>query len=181
MKHLTALAALCSLAGCVAAIPVVAPPPMVLAPEQRNLAAEIAARPDLSIFAAQLAASGDARLAAAPPMTVFATQDDAYARLAPGVVPAMLTEENRPLLTKVVAYHIVPGALDPVELRRRVAAGNGRATLVTLAGDPLVVTLTGTTLTLTDVDGDVGYVGEDVRRPNGILYPVNGFLAPAVE
>jgi uncharacterized surface protein with fasciclin (FAS1) repeats len=93
----------------------------------------------------------------------------------------MLTVENRPLLTKVVAYHIVPGALDPVELRRRVAAGNGRATLVTLAGDPLVVTLTGTTLTLTDVDGDVGYVGEDVRRPNGILYPVNGFLAPTVE
>lgn len=181
MKHPTALAALCLLGGCVAAIPVVVPPPIVLAPEQRTLAAEIATRPDLSIFAAQLTASGYAHLAAARPMTVFATQDDAYARLAPGVVPAMLTAENRPLLAKVVAYHIVPGALDPAELHRRVGAGNGRATLVTLAGDPLTVTLTGTTLTLTDVDGDVGYLGTNVRRSNGVLYPVNGFLAPAVD
>lgn len=181
MKHLTALAAFCLLAGCVAAVPVVAPPPIVLAPEQRTLAAEIAARPDLSIFAAQLTASGDAHLSAARSMTVFATQDDAYARLAPGVVTAMLTAENRPLLTKVVAYHIVPGALDAAELRRRVVAGSGRTTLMTLAGETLVVTLTGRTLTLTDGDGDVGYLGAEVLRPNGVLYPVNGFLAPAVD
>ncbi len=180
MKHILALAAAFSLAACATVVPTVAPPPIMLAPEQRTLSAEIAARPDLSIFATQLAASGEARLASAAPMTVFATQNDAYARLSPDVVPALLTAENRSMLVKVVAYHIVPGAIDQAELRRRVAAGNGRAMLTTLAGDPLAVTLTGETLTLTDVDGDVGYIGAEVRRPNGMLHPVNGFLAPSL-
>ena len=45
-----------ALAGCVAPS-AVAPPPTVLAPEQRNLLQEIAATPRLATFATQLAAS----------------------------------------------------------------------------------------------------------------------------
>lgn len=168
------------LAGCVAPA-VVAPPPVVLAPEQRTLAQEIAATPGLSRFAAALSTSGEARLAGAAPMTVFATDDDAYARLAPGVAEALLAPENRDTLGRFVAYHLIAGQIDVAELRRRVVAGGGRAVLPTLAGEALVVTLTGDVPTLTDADGDRAYLtGGELVRSNGVLHVVNGFLAPTV-
>lgn len=168
------------LAGCVAPVAVV-PPRVVLAPEQRTLAQEIASTPALSSFSASLAASGDAQAAGAGPVTVFATANDAYARLAPGVAESLLAPENRDMLGRLVAYHLVEGKVDVAELRRRVAAGGGRALLPTLAGEPLVVTLTGDVPTLTDGDGDRAYLtGDEVVRPNGVLHVVNGFLAPAL-
>ncbi|SFP48091.1 fasciclin domain-containing protein [Sphingomonas rubra] len=168
-------------AGCVAPPVAVVPPPVVIAPEQRNLRQEIAATPTLSRFAAALAASGDARTAGSAAITVFATSDDAYARLAPGVAEALVAPENRDTLGRFVAYHLVEGRVDGAELRRRVAAGGGRALLPTLAGEPLAVTLTGDVVTLTDGDGDRAYLrtAESVR-PNGVLHVVDGFLAPAM-
>ena len=170
-----------ALAGCVGApTPApVAPPAVILAPEQRTLAQEVQATPALASFAAQLRASGSARLSAPAPVTVFAADEAAYARLAPGVAAALLQAENRALLTRFVDYHLVEGALDAAELRRRVAAGGGRATLPTLAGEPVTVTLTGDVLTLTDADGDRAYLtAAPVVRPNGVLHIVNGVIAP---
>lgn len=167
-----------ALAGCAVAPPVV-PPPIVLAPEQRNLAQEIAATPRLSTFAAELTATGSTRLAAPEALTVFAADDGAYARLAPGVAAALLAPENRDTLNRLVDYHLVDGRFDAAELRRRVAAGGGRALLQTLAGEALVVTLTGDTLTLVDADGDRAYLTTpEVVRPNGVLHVVNGVVAP---
>lgn len=168
------------LSACVAPVRV-APPPVVLAPEQRTLAQEIAATPGLSSFAAALAASGEMRAAGAGPVTVFATDDGAYARLAPGVAQALLAPENRDTLGRLVAYHLVEGRIDRAELRRRVAAGGGRAMLPTLAGEALTVTLTGDVPMLTDGDGDRAYLtGEETVRSNGVLHVVNGFLAPGM-
>ena len=170
-----------ALAGCVAAPPV-APPPVTIAPGERTLAQEIAATPGLAAFAAQVAASAPPRLAAAGQLTVFAADDAAHARLAPGVADALVDPANRALLDRFVAYHLVEGALTKAELRRRVAAGGGRATLQTLAGEPIAVTLTGDTLTLTDPDGDRAYLaGAELVRPNGVLHIVNGVLAPTLD
>ena len=169
-----------ALAGCVAP-PAVVPPPVVLAPEQRNLAQEIAATPQLSTFAAELAASGSAGPGGTAPLTVFAADDGAYARLAPGVAAALLAPENRDTLARLVRYHLVDGRVDAAELRRRVAAGGGRASLPTLAGEPLLVTLTGDTLTLTDADGDHAYLtAPEIVRLNGVLHVVNGVVAPTL-
>lgn len=170
-----------ALAACVGA-PAVVPPPVPLPPEQRTLAQEIAATPMLASFAAQLSASGLPRLAQPAPVTVFAADEGAYARLAPGVAAALREVDNRPLLTRFVGFHFVEGALDQAELRRRVVVGSGRASLPTLAGEALTVTLTSNTLTLTDADGDRAYlIQAEVRRRNGVLHIVNGVLAPSVD
>jgi len=169
-----------ALAGCVAPS-AVAPPPTVLAPEQRNLLQEIAATPRLATFATQLAASGEARASSLAPVTVFAASDDAYARLAPGVAESLLAPENRETLGRFVAYHLVEGSLDTAELRRRVAAGGGTASLTTLAGEPLTLTLTADVLTLADADGDRAYLTEpEVVRRNGVLHVVNGVVSPTL-
>lgn len=179
--HLLALAPVLAVAGCVAPSAPVTPPPVAVPPELRTIAQEIAATPTLSRFAAGLAASGDTRAAAASPVTVFAADDAAYARLAPGVADALLAPENHDTLARFVAFHLVAGKLDVAELRRRVAAAGGRASLPTLAGEPLALTLTAGVPTLTDADGDVAYLsGDEIVRPNGVLHVVNGVIAPTL-
>ena len=178
-----ALALPLALAACVGApAPVTPPAPVAVAPEQRTLAQEIAATPTLASFAAQVRASGTTRLSQSAPLTVFAADDAAHARLAPDVAAALLEPGNRPLLTQFVNYHLVEGALDVAELRRRVTAGGGRAVLPTLAGEPVTVTLTGDVPTLTDADGDKAYLtGAPVVRSGGVLHIVNGVLAPSLD
>lgn len=158
----------------------VAPPPVVLAPEQRDLAQEIAATPALSAYAALLAVGDAGRLAGPGPVTVFAPDDGAVARLPAGVAALLTTVENRATLDRLLAYHVVDGAITADELRRRVAAGGGRAILPTLAGEPLTVTLTNGVPTLTDADGDRAYWQRETRRANGVLQIVNGVLAPTL-
>lgn len=169
------------IAGCVAPSALVAPPRIVLAPEQRTLAQEIAARPALSTYAGLLAAAGAGRLAGAAPVTVFVPDDAAFARLAADVPASLAAPENRALLARLLAYDTVEGAITADALRARVAAAGGTATLPTLAGETLTVTLTGTVPTLTDADGDRAYLGEEIARTNGVIQVVNGVLAPERE
>ena len=173
------LALALALAGCVApTAPPVAAPVTPVAPERRSLAQEIAASPTLLHFAAGVRASGTTRLAATQPVTVIAMTDDAYGRLAPEVPESLLAPDNHALLARLVDYHLVEGAIDRAELRRRVAVGGGTAELATLAGEPIVVTLTGDVPTLTNADGDRAFVTGEIVRPNGVLLLTNGFLAP---
>lgn len=158
----------------------VASPPIALAPEQRDLAQEIAATPALSAYAALLATGGPGRLAGPSLVTVFAPDDEAVARLPAGVAASLTTVENRATLDRLLAYHVVEGAITADELRRRVAVGGGQAILQTLAGESLTVTLTDGVPTLTDADGDRAYWQSETRRANGVLQIVNGVLAPTL-
>ena len=54
-----------------------------------------------------LAASG-VDLAAAGPFTLFAADNGAFGRLAPGTVDTLLKPENKETLVKVINYQIVP-------------------------------------------------------------------------
>lgn len=174
-----ALSLALALASCVApTAPPVAATALPAAPERRSLAQEVAATPTLLHFAAGIRASGTPRLAAAQAVTVIAMTDEAYGRLAPDVPESLLAPDNHALLVRLVDYHLVEGAIDRAELRRRVTAGGGTAELATLAGEPVVVTLTGDVPVLTNADGDHAFVTGEVVRPNGVLLLTNGFLAP---
>ncbi|HEU0044155.1 fasciclin domain-containing protein [Sphingomonas sp.] len=140
-------------------------------------AATNAALPTLARLAA---AAGTADpWAGAGPFTVFAPSDAAFARLAPGTVEALLKVENRPVLVRLLGYHAIAGTLTAADLTARVTAGNGQAILVTLAGDPLTLSVTEGHLTLADADGNKSYVETgDLRQSNGIVHVVNGVLVP---
>src|SRR3546814_336913 len=97
-------------------------------------------------------------LGAAGPFTVFAPTDAAFGRLAPGTLDALLLPENKPALTKLVIYHVVPGRLTVADLEARIAAGGGTATLTTVEGEPLTLGLVSTVIALTDVGGNKSYV-----------------------
>ncbi|CAA9571123.1 Sensory subunit of low CO2-induced protein complex, putative [uncultured Synechococcales cyanobacterium] len=50
------------------------------------------------------------------PFTVFAPNDDAFAKLPPGTVQTLV--QNIPQLTRILTYHVVPGRLMQADLAR---------------------------------------------------------------
>jgi uncharacterized surface protein with fasciclin (FAS1) repeats len=140
------------------------------------------AAPPLATFARAIHAAGlDEALAAAGPLTVFAPTDEAFGRLAPGNLDALLLPENRAALAKLVQYHVVPGRLTVADLEARIAAGSGTATLTTLKGEPLTATLVNNIVALTDIHGNKSYIETgDIRAANGMMHVVNGILIPTV-
>src|SRR6195952_913320 len=68
------------------------------------------------------------------PFTVFAPTDEAFAALPKGTVDTLLKPENKPALTKVLTYHVVPGKIDGPALMSAIAAGGGKAMLKTASG-----------------------------------------------
>lgn len=152
---------------------------VVLAPTA-NLATNLAAATTLqTLFRLTVQAERMAVLAGTVPYTLFGPTDAAFARLAPGTVDALVKTENRAALVKLVTLHIVAGRLSTADLVRRIGAGGGRATLTTIAGEALLLTMTGNIVTLTDAGGNRSYVEiADVRASNGVMHVVNGVLVP---
>lgn len=125
------------------------------------------------------AADLTATLSGPGPFTVFAPTNEAFGRLAPGTLDTLLKPEQKPSLTKVLTYHVVPGKLDSAALKAQVEAGGGTATLTTVEGQPIKATLENGALVLTDVGGGKSYVTQyDVEQSNGVVHVVNGVLAP---
>ncbi len=114
------------------------------------------------------------------PFTVFAPTNEAFKKLPPGTVESLVKPENKPALTKILTYHVVPGRLSAQELADMVDKGGGKAMLKTVEGDGLTVMRKGNHhLTLTDDKGDVATITiADVFQSNGVIHVVNGVMMP---
>ena len=111
------------------------------------------------------------------PFTVFAPTDNAFAMLPAGTVDTLLMPENKPMLAKVLTYHVVPGAMDANMLMKQIGAGNGRTTLKTVSGGTLTAVQSGKTIVLTDEKGGKSMVTiADVRQSNGVIHVVDHVL-----
>ncbi len=113
------------------------------------------------------------------PFTVFAPTNEAFAALPPGTVDTLLKPANKPTLTKVLTYHVVPGRMDSTALAAAVAAGGGKATVTTVEGEPLTVMAGAGGVTVTDAKGGVAHVTiADVYQSNGVIHVVDKVLMP---
>jgi uncharacterized surface protein with fasciclin (FAS1) repeats len=114
------------------------------------------------------------------PFTVFAPTDAAFAKLPPGTVENLLKPENKATLTKVLTYHVVAGRMTAAALMKAIKAGEGMATLKTVAGENLIVKEAGPgKLTITDAKGDVARVTiANVLQSNGVIHVVDTVLLP---
>src|SRR6202795_4794508 len=68
------------------------------------------------------------------PFTVFAPTNAAFGKLPAGTVDTLVKPENKPTLTKILTYHVVPGKLEASDLT------NGKK-LKTVEGEELTVKL----------------------------------------
>ena len=79
----------------------------------------------------------------------------------------------------ILKYHIVPGKLNTPDLIKMTEAGNGSATLTTMAGKALLITFDGTKLMIKDEKGGIGYiVVKDVNQSNGVIHSIDHVLLP---
>ena len=113
------------------------------------------------------------------PFTVFAPTNAAFDLLPAGTVDTLLKPASKATLTKVLTYHVVPGRLDSTALAAKIQAGGGTATLTTVQGEPLKVSMQGSSVVVTDTKGNVATVTTaDVYQKNGVIHVIDKVLMP---
>jgi uncharacterized surface protein with fasciclin (FAS1) repeats len=113
------------------------------------------------------------------PFTVFAPTNAAFAALPAGTVDTLLKPAMKADLTKVLTYHVVPGALDAATLKSQIDAGGGKAELKTVQGESLTATESNGGIALTDSKGNIAMVTiADVRQSNGVIHVIDKVLMP---
>jgi uncharacterized surface protein with fasciclin (FAS1) repeats len=113
------------------------------------------------------------------PFTVFAPTNEAFAKLPPGTVDTLLKPENKDMLIKVLTYHAVAGRMTSKDIAAAIKAGGGTATLTTVQGEPLMASMMGGKLVLTDAKGGKSTVTiANVIQSNGVIHVVDTVLMP---
>ena len=107
------------------------------------------------------------------PFTVFAPTNAAFGKLPAGTVDTLVKPENKPTLTKILTYHVVPGRLEASSLT------DGKK-LKTVEGEELTVKKSGGSVTIVDAKGGASTVTiPNVNQANGVIHVVDAVLMPA--
>ncbi|MEM7703787.1 MAG: fasciclin domain-containing protein [Pseudomonadota bacterium] len=114
------------------------------------------------------------------PFTIFAPTDDGFAKLPEGTVATLVKPENKATLTKILTYHAVAGKVTASALIGLIEAGNGSATVETLAGETLTARVVDGKVVITDAKGGTATVtSADVMTSNGVIHVTDGVFLPA--
>ena len=144
----------------------------VLLPADKDIVATAQSLPDFSILVEAVVAAGlVSTLQGAGPFTVFAPTNAAFAALLTelGVSKDALLA-NKPLLTKVLTYHVVSGRV----LKADVPVG---AAITTVQGETFTINAA---LKITDRRGrQAGIVATDVFTSNGVIHVIDKVILPA--
>jgi uncharacterized surface protein with fasciclin (FAS1) repeats len=118
-------------------------------------------------------------LEGAGPFTVFAPTNDAFAKLPAGTVDTLLKPENKPTLTKILTYHVLPGKFSAAKLKKEVVKEGGTATMKTVQGDNLTFSMDGADLVVKDEKGTTAHISTaNVMQSNGVIHVVDSVLQP---
>lgn len=118
-------------------------------------------------------------LESAGPFTVFAPTNAAFNKLPKGTVENLLKPENKMMLTTVLTYHVVPGKISSMDLMKMIKDNNGKATLKTVQGENLYVTMKGKNLVVWDENGGMAMITiADVNQSNGVIHVIDTVLMP---
>ena len=113
------------------------------------------------------------------PFTVFAPTNAAFDKLPAGTVDTLLKPESKDTLVKILTYHVVPGKVTAVELKKLIRAGKGKASIKTVQGGTLVAMMSGTDIVLKDEKGGPAKVTiANVMQKNGVIHVIDGVLQP---
>lgn len=100
------------------------------------------------------------------PFTVFAPNDEAFAKLPAGTVESLLKPENREKLAAILKYHVVPGkvmAADVKTMEAKTAQGQKLKLAVTSAG--------------VTVD-NAKVIKTDILAENGVIHVIDSVILP---
>ena len=96
------------------------------------------------------------------PFTVFAPNDDAFAKLPPGTIQTLV--QNIPQLTRILTYHVVPGKLTKADLEKVTE----------------VTSVEGSPIRIDTSDGfevkNATVVAADIEADNGIIHVIDNVI-----
>jgi uncharacterized surface protein with fasciclin (FAS1) repeats len=181
MKRLKSFALLLALAGSPAVFgaqdPMVGGSPM--SPRKNIVENALNSNDHTTLVAAVKAAGLVETLQSAGPFTVFAPTNEAFAKLPAGAVDSLLKPENKPQLTGVLTYHVVPGRLNSHQLMNEIKSGGGSAALKTVNGETLTAAMEGSDIVLKDAKGGMAKVTiANVYQSNGVIHVIDSVLMP---
>jgi uncharacterized surface protein with fasciclin (FAS1) repeats len=154
---------------------VLVPPSLTQAPAATQSIVEIAAgNPDFSTLVSLVQKAGLVTAISSPgPFTVFAPTNAAFEKLAaaaPATYQAVLADPA--LLTKVLTYHVVAGA---IKSDQAIAAAQQNGSVNALAGEPISLSIKGGKLTL---NGSSSVVAADILATNGVIHVIDTVIVP---
>ena len=120
-----------------------------------------------TLVAAVIAADLGATLKGKGPFTVFAPNDDAFAKLPAGTVEELVKPENKAKLAAILTYHVMAGkvmAADITGKKLEPATVNGKALHVDATAG---VTVNGAKVVAADID-----------CTNGVIHVIDAVLMP---
>lgn len=110
------------------------------------------------------------------PFTVFAPNNDAFAKLPAETVASLQKPENVETLKTVLTYHVVPGTYTSAALKAMAAKGE---TLTTVQGQMLMPVVENGMVYLQDATGAKSEVEtSDVISSNGVTHVIKSVLMP---
>jgi uncharacterized surface protein with fasciclin (FAS1) repeats len=112
------------------------------------------------------------------PYTIFAPNNAAFSKLSPGRVDSLMKDTTK--LATLLKSHIVTGRYAKADIIKALTAGKGKATLTTLNGQPLVLSISTTKkLQITTADGvSAQVILYDLLGNNGTVNGIDGILLP---
>ncbi|GAA4089637.1 fasciclin domain-containing protein [Mucilaginibacter panaciglaebae] len=114
------------------------------------------------------------------PLTVFAPDNDAFAKMPRGKMDSLLNTKRLPDLIAMVTYHVIPGILKAKDIIHEINTHNGTATFTTLTGNKLRAKLDANrNIVLIDENGGQSVISKfDITQNNGVLHIINAVLIP---
>lgn len=148
--------------------------------DSRNIVQNAVNSKDHTTLVAAVKAAGLVETLSSPgPFTVFAPTNAAFDKLPAGTVETLIRPEQKPALTKVLTYHVVPGRLTASSINAMIRKGKGSAQLTTVQGERLTARMKGQSLLLTDAKGGTSRVTvANVIQSNGVIHVIDTVLMP---
>ena len=110
------------------------------------------------------------------PFTVFAPNNDAFAKLDAATVESLQKPENKKMLQDILTYHVVPGTYTSAALK--VMAEKGEM-LTSVQGEMLIPVMQDNMVMIKDAKGGMVKVQTpDVISSNGVTHVVESVLMP---
>jgi uncharacterized surface protein with fasciclin (FAS1) repeats len=108
------------------------------------------------------------------PFTVFAPNDEAFAKLPAGTVEGLL--KDIPKLRSILTYHVVSGRIMAADVAK-ITSGGQTPKVTTLQGSPIEVKMNGMFNKTVHVN-DAKVISPDVDASNGVIHVIDKVILP---
>ena len=113
------------------------------------------------------------------PFTVFAPNNDAFAKIDSETLANLLKPENVKALTNILTYHVVSGKLMASDVANALKSGNGKVKLTALNGQTVTAISKDGKIFLEDSKGNMSeIIATDVSGSNGVIHVISSVVMP---